>query len=202
MSIFTTTFYSEDAYCPDPGFILDGSRANADGSNPLPSSMYLQGQSVVYSCHEGNELENASSNSLPNCVRKLVNVYQVWRDLQKNAKKLKGVFKQRQELESNLDNLFDIAHADALQLMKIEHDRMFLERQREPGRPGHLSGVDKKLTDKEERERLRAVREENRRIKYVSAPTSSATYEPLQEDSSSNSSENMDSEDFPTLIES
>ncbi|GBM40928.1 hypothetical protein AVEN_212958-1 [Araneus ventricosus] len=79
---------------------------------------------------------------------------------------------------------------------------MSLQRQREPGRPGHLGGVDKRLTDKEERARLRAVREENRRIKYVSASTSSASYEPLQEDASSNSSENMDSEDFPTLIQS
>ncbi|GBN08063.1 hypothetical protein AVEN_244469-1 [Araneus ventricosus] len=79
---------------------------------------------------------------------------------------------------------------------------MSLQRQREPGRPCRLCGVDKKLTVKKERARLRAVREENRRIKYVSASTSSASFEPLQEDSSSNSSENMDSEDFPTLIES
>ncbi|GBO26868.1 hypothetical protein AVEN_58062-1 [Araneus ventricosus] len=79
---------------------------------------------------------------------------------------------------------------------------MFLQCQREPGRPGHLGGVDKKLTEKEERARLRIVKEENRRIKYVSASKSSASYEPLQEDSSSNSSENIDSEDFPTLIES
>ncbi|GBN25530.1 hypothetical protein AVEN_60446-1, partial [Araneus ventricosus] len=79
-------------------------------------------------------------------------------------------------------------------LMKIEEDRMFLKRQREPGRPGHLGGVDEKQTDKEERARLRVVKKENRRIKYVSASKSSASYEPLQENSSSNSSENMDSE--------
>ncbi|GBM95187.1 hypothetical protein AVEN_75725-1 [Araneus ventricosus] len=85
--------------------------------------------------------------------------------------------------------------------MEIEEDRMSLQRQREPGLPGYLSGVDKILTEKEERARLRALREENRRIKYVSASTSSSSYEPLQEDSSSKSSENMDSEDFPTLIE-
>ncbi|GBN18309.1 hypothetical protein AVEN_70038-1 [Araneus ventricosus] len=86
--------------------------------------------------------------------------------------------------------------------MKIEEDRLSLQRQREPGRSGHLGGVDKKLTDKEERVLLRAVREENRRIKYVSASKSSTSCEPLQEDSSSTSSENIDSEDFPTLIES
>ncbi|GBN09789.1 hypothetical protein AVEN_160265-1 [Araneus ventricosus] len=136
-------------------------------------------------------------------MRKLVNVHQVWRDLQKNAKKLQDVFKRRQqEFVSSLDNLFDIAHANALQLMKIEEDRMFWKYQRESGRPGHVGGVNKKLTDKEERARLRVVKEENRRIKYVSASKSSASCEPLQEDSSSNSSENIDSEDFPTLIES
>ncbi|GBO00833.1 hypothetical protein AVEN_12434-1 [Araneus ventricosus] len=75
--------------------------------------------------------------------------------------------------------MFDIAQADALQLMKIEEDRMFFQRQREPGRPGHLCGVDKKLTDKEERARFRVVKEENRRIKYVSASKSSASYDPF-----------------------
>ncbi|GBM42729.1 hypothetical protein AVEN_219171-1 [Araneus ventricosus] len=114
---------------------------------------------------------------LPNCVRKLVNVYQVWRDLQKNEKKIIGsILKRRQqEFVTNLDNLFDISHAYALQLMKIEEDRMSLQRQREPGQPSHMGGVDKKLTEKEERERLRAVREEIRRIKYVSASKSSAS---------------------------
>ncbi|GBN22038.1 hypothetical protein AVEN_186075-1 [Araneus ventricosus] len=88
-------------------------------------------------------------------IRKLVNVYQIWRDLQKNAKKLQDVFKRRQqEFVSNLDNLLHIAHTDALQLMKIEEDGMFLQRQREPGRPGHLGRVNKKRTYKEERARL------------------------------------------------
>ncbi|GBO44032.1 hypothetical protein AVEN_162616-1 [Araneus ventricosus] len=106
------------------------------------------------------------TKSLPNCVRKLANVYQVWRDLQKNAKKLQDIFKrQQQEFVSNLDNLFDIAQADALQLMKIEEGRMFLQLQREQGRPGHLGGVDKILTDKEKRARLQVIKEENRRIK-------------------------------------
>ncbi|GBO33824.1 hypothetical protein AVEN_203370-1 [Araneus ventricosus] len=87
--------------------------------------------------------------------------------LTKNPKKLQDVFKQRQqEFISNLDNLFDIAHADVLQFMKIEEDRMFLQHQREPGRPGHLGGVDRKQTDKEERVRLRIVKE-NRRIKKL-----------------------------------
>lgn len=145
------------------------------------------------------------TKSLPNCVKKLVNLYQVWRELQKNAQKTQNVFEQRrQEFVNNLDNLFDIAHADALQLMKINEDRIFLQRQREPGRPGHLAGVDKKLANKEERARLRTIEEEKRRATYFSTPTpSTSSYEPLQNDSSSDSNENDMhlKEDFPTLIE-
>ena len=44
----------------------------------------------------------------------------------------------------DLDNLFDIAYADAVARMKIEEDKMFLHRQRETGRPGCLARVDKK----------------------------------------------------------
>ena len=48
----------------------------------------------------------------------------------------------------DLDTSFDIAQADALERMKIEEDKMFLHRQREPGCPGCLEGVDKKIAEK------------------------------------------------------
>lgn len=130
------------------------------------------------------------TKSLPNCVKKLVTLYQVWRELQKNAKKTQEVFEQRrQEFLSNLNNLFDIAHADALQLIKINEDKIFLQRQREPGRPGHLAGVDKKLSGKEEKTRLRNIEEEKRRAKYFASLTPSTSYEPPQENSDSESSD-------------
>ena len=106
------------------------------------------------------------TKSIPNSVKKLVNLYQVWRNLQKNAQKTEDVFNQRrQEFVNNLYNLFDIAHVDVVKLIKINEDRIFLQRQREPGRPGHIAGVDKKLTEKEEKTRLRAKEEEKRRAK-------------------------------------
>ena len=67
----------------------------------------------------------------------------------------------------DLDNLFDIAHADALERMKIEEDKMFLHRQREPGRLGCLAEVDKKKSEKEKRSRQRKV-EDKKRKKAVS----------------------------------
>lgn len=50
-----------------------------------------------------------------------------------------------------MDDLFDIAHADALGQMKNEEDKNFLMLQRQKGRPGCMVGVDQKLKHKEER---------------------------------------------------
>lgn len=144
------------------------------------------------------------TKSLPNCVKKLVALYQVWRNLQKDANKTQDVFEQRrQEFVTNINNLFDIAHADALQLIKINEDKIFLQRQREPGRPGHLAGVDKKLTEKEEKASFRNIQEQKRRATYLASITpSTSSHEPLQETSSSDSEITDLQEDLPIPIES
>lgn len=49
------------------------------------------------------------------------------------------------------DDIFDIAHADALSLIKIESDKQFLIAQRTKGRPGCMLGIDKKNRKLEER---------------------------------------------------
>lgn len=46
-----------------------------------------------------------------------------------------------------MKNLFDIAHAEALALMKIQEDSDFLLAQREPGKRRHLGSVDKSLAE-------------------------------------------------------
>lgn len=84
--------------------------------------------------------------------------------MQKNSKKIQDIYKRREEdFKNNLDNLFDI-HADALELMKIEEDKIFLQKQREPGRPRCLAGVDKKLEKKEARARQRKLNEEKKKM--------------------------------------
>ncbi|CAG9787146.1 unnamed protein product [Diatraea saccharalis] len=59
----------------------------------------------------------------------------------------------------------DSTAADSDRLLKLSFGKAFEslgpERQREPGRPGHLAGVDKKLTEKEEKARLRNIEEES-----------------------------------------
>lgn len=52
---------------------------------------------------------------------------------------------------ARLDDLFDIAHADALQMIKISEDRLFLLAQRAKGRRGSMVGLDTRLADKKKR---------------------------------------------------
>ncbi|GBP50098.1 Uridine phosphorylase 2 [Eumeta japonica] len=106
------------------------------------------------------------TKAFPNCVKKLVDLYHVWRELQKNCKKTQVTFKNRENnFVKDLDNLFDIAHADAFDRMKIEKDKDFLRKQREAGRPGCLGGIDQKLAEKKERVRQRRLEEEERKVK-------------------------------------
>lgn len=91
--------------------------------------------------------------------------------------------------------MFDIAHSDAFELIKINEYKLFLKHQREPGRVGYLGGVDKKLVDKEKRAQLRATKEENWWIKFLSASTTLVSYEPVLDVSFSTSDENIDSQE-------
>ena len=72
--------------------------------------------------------------------------------MQKNLCRTTGKEKEKGELfVETLDDLFAIAHSDAMGLMKIEEDKKFLLLQRQKGRPGYMLGVDQKLKQKEER---------------------------------------------------
>lgn len=148
---------------------------------------------------------------IQHCVKKLIDLYSSWRTLQKNSKKQQDIFKRREkEFEDSLDNLFDIAHADAFQLIKIEEDKLFLLRQREPGRVGYLGGIDKKLSEKEEKVREKQEKEEKRREKdKISASTSSTVSYVSSSDESINelfTSDEMDDNDvschFPESTQS
>ena len=64
-----------------------------------------------------------------------------------------------------IEQMFDIAHQDAMELIRNEEDREFLRLQRE-GRQGCMGGVDKKLDLKEHRIKKRQSEERGRKQKY------------------------------------
>lgn len=98
-----------------------------------------------------------------NCSTKLEKKFEEWQLLKKNKGRQSATQRDREEkFVSQLDDLFDVAHADALTMMTVEEDKEFLKAQREKGRRGVMAGVDAMLMAKEkraaERGKLAAVR--------------------------------------------
>ena len=76
------------------------------------------------------------------CIAKLEALYEVWKNLSKSKHKYsKNLQQKRDEFVRSLDELFDIAHANALETMKNEEDKKFLLAQRQKGRPGFFVGL-------------------------------------------------------------
>lgn len=117
--------------------------------------------------------------------------------LQKNLTKTSGKEKEKRDLFiEKMDDLFDIAHSDALEQMKNEEDKTFLILQRQKGRPGSMIGVDQKLKYKEDRALKRSAMESVRKkITYEEMEQQFAIYQPvvLKIDDSTSSSQNSDS---------
>lgn len=96
----------------------------------------------------------------------LLTLYNDWEKFQKTkVEKMSTTTKSKHDVFVNeLDDLFDMASANAIELIQNEEDKQFLEKQRQIGRPGSMVGVDLKLFAKEERSRLRKEMEEARRL--------------------------------------
>lgn len=101
-------------------------------------------------------------------VEKLIKLYEKWKNIQKTIPS-KRSDAQKQAADSFgecLDDLFGIAAAVALETIKINEDREFLEKQRQKGRPGCMIGVDFTLHEQEKRAEKRHDREEMLKRKH------------------------------------
>lgn len=108
------------------------------------------------------------------CSDKIHKMYEDWKVL--NKKKVDQMSVEMKTKHDDfivgLDDLFDIAAADALSTMRNEEDKEFLRKQRQKGRPGAMLGIDAKLSGKEKRSKLRMEKEEERRLRHEQASTS------------------------------
>lgn len=105
------------------------------------------------------------------CADKLIKLYNIWDSLKKTSvENMKMSTKEKYDkFIDELDDLFDIAHSDALTMMRIDEDKKFLEKQRMKGRPGSMLGIDQNLADKETRSQVRKQQEEARKSKHAEA---------------------------------
>lgn len=107
-----------------------------------------------------------------NALVKVEKLHGEWHSLQKGShRKSKSHEEKELAFKSKLEDLFDIAAADALSLLTNPEDIAFLKLQREKGRPGCMAGVDLKTARIEERRNARIAREEARRRDQHTAVT-------------------------------
>ncbi|GBM72735.1 hypothetical protein AVEN_67702-1 [Araneus ventricosus] len=85
-------------------------------------------------------------------IVKLEALYNEWRMLQKHSKRKSETQEQKeQNFKEKLEDLFDIAHSNALKIITIEEDKQFLFSQSQKGRIDVLGGIDKRTDEKEKR---------------------------------------------------
>lgn len=120
-------------------------------------------------------------------VRKL---HAEWQGLKKliNRKSASNLSNQQAFVDS-LEDLFDMAHHDAMTLIKIEEDRMFIEAQREKGRRGVIGRVDRAL-DLQEQRVIGRQDAAARRAERAQSEQSAATAMVILDDDSSSESDN------------
>lgn len=100
------------------------------------------------------------------CRIKVIKLHEEWLKLKKGTythKSSKHDHKEK-EFKDKLDDLFDIAHSNALNVLKGDA-KEFLLSQRKKGRVGSLAGIDKKGEEKEAKQLKRTEEEEKRRRK-------------------------------------
>ncbi|KAK7572169.1 hypothetical protein V9T40_012805 [Parthenolecanium corni] len=112
------------------------------------------------------------------CRKKLKKLYLKYRALEKSKSKLGQVHRKREEnFQNDLNNLFDIAHKNAVSIIKNPEDRQFLLNQRKPGRIGCMLGKDMVLSRIEQRRAERQEQHEKYKLKSQSNKESSSTTE-------------------------
>lgn len=102
------------------------------------------------------------------CIEKVLKLYDQWKSIRKRvASERTGAKKEMENtFVDALDDLFDIAHANALEQMRIEDDKEFLRLQRQKGRPGCMGGIDMTLYAREKRVTERKEKELARKRRY------------------------------------
>lgn len=110
-------------------------------------------------------------------VKKLKKLYEEWRNLEKSCKRRTDNQQGKEKAFSEkLNNLFDIAHANALNIMSIEKDKQFLIAQRKPNRVGSMLGIDNKITAAEKRKAVTEKKKELEKQKLQAEKEKNQTY--------------------------
>lgn len=117
------------------------------------------------------EMARIPTKDVTRCAEQINKLYDVchivWDGLRKHSTRSSDAHKNAEkQFNDNLDDLFDVAHADALQQIKNQEDKDFLQMQRQKGRPGCMIGTDMKTAGIEQRAAERQQKEQERKRKH------------------------------------
>jgi len=103
---------------------------------------------------------------LQRSIEKLEYLYTEWKNLNKSKKRQTATQKQKEiDFIDKLNDLFDIAHGNAMDMIEIEEDKQFLICQRQKQRVGSLTGPDRSFALREELERSQNEAKQSRQQK-------------------------------------
>ena len=130
-----------------------------------------------------------------NAMKKLESFFYSWQNLQKHEKRQSITQKAHEEkFKQSLDDLFDVAHANAPNMMTIEEDKQFLMAQREKGRQRCMGGVDANLVKKQKKNQVDLVKHKERKEK-ADEEAEASNMLIILEDSSSSTTEDLTLDD-------
>lgn len=144
------------------------------------------------------EKANIPTRLKKHVVDKIEGLFKEWQKLKKNkenkSKRSEGLQQKEEEWKLALEDLFDIAHANALNMIKIEEDKEFLLSQRQKGRPGKLGSLDKQFVKKEaeslkKKERFQQLKEREEAHRKMLFEKTSIPSDALADELSSTDSE-------------
>ncbi|CAH0397160.1 unnamed protein product [Chilo suppressalis] len=131
--------------------------------------------------------------------RKIEKLFKEWQNLKKNKenkkKRSEALKRKEQNWQQKLEDLFDIAHRDALNIMTLEEDKQFLLAVRQNRRQFLIGSVDRKSLNKckkikEKKERLDKLRErENKDISSITEKCSLSSLSFISSSSATTSGE-------------
>ena len=130
------------------------------------------------------------------CIDKLEAIFAEWKGLLKHkSRKTEGHQLKEDQFIERLEDLFDIAHSDALTMITIAEDRAFLLSQRQKGRPGSIGASDNVETNRRKRAQERKEKELKRRKHSQEELETCSSKVLLESDSSTSSVEETDNDD-------
>lgn len=114
--------------------------------NVLHEDVRTAAKHVIERVEEFWSRANIPTKHRQDSIKKLEQLFADWKSIKKNkSRHSKTQHAKESEFLTTIEELFDIAHANAVELISHTEDKLFMESQRQKGRPGCMSGVDKVL---------------------------------------------------------